>query len=219
MPRAAVADMTAELEADLEAAAADGVPASELVGHDPRAFALSWAREKGVAGPRPLLASMAVAALAGALPGVAIGILFAYGEAISNIREIVREYAPIDSAEAWTAPEWLILVLYVLAALVTYAGVLAAVSAVLRWRLDPAEGVTVRILARALPLIIVCSIGLTVLFAGTQGFSTDLAVMIGDLILPASTLAASVAGVRLYAVKRASRTGAPRTVVLGETVL
>ena len=213
MPRAAVADMTAELEADLEAAAIEGVPASELVGHDPRGFALSWARAKGVAGPRLWLVSTAAAALIGALPGVAIGLLIAYGDALSNVQQIARGYVPNDPSEAWTPPAWLALAVYVLASLVTYAGTLAAVSAVLRWRLDPAAGVTVGLLARAVPLIIAAAIGLTVLFAATQGFSTAPAVVVGDLIVPAFTLAAGVAGVRLHAVRRETRAAALRPVV------
>jgi hypothetical protein len=213
VPRAAVADMTAELEADIEAAAIEGVPASELVGHDPRAFALSWARAKGVAGPRPLLASTAVAALMGALPGVAIGLLIAYGDALSNLQQIGSGYVPNDPSEAWTPPAWLALVVYAAAALVTYAGTLAAVSAVLRWRLDPAADVTVGLLARTFPLIIASAIGLTVLFAATQGFSTNPAVVVGDLIVPAFTLAAGVVGVRLYALRRSRGTAGSRAVV------
>jgi hypothetical protein len=211
--------MTAELEADLEAAAAEGVTAPELVGHDARAFALSWAKAKGVAGPRLLLASTAAAALVGALPGVAIGLLIAYGDALSNLEQIARGYAPNDPSEAWTPPAWLALAVYVLAALVTYAGALAAVSAVLRWRLDPAAGVTVGLLARTLPLIIAAAIGLTVLFAATQGFSTEPAVVVGDLVIPAAALAAGVAGVRLCAVRRVSGAAPGQTVVMREPVL
>jgi hypothetical protein len=207
--------MTAELEADLEAAAIEGVPASELVGHDPRAFALSWARAKGVAGPRPLLASTAAAALVGAFPGVAIGLLIAYGNSLSNLQQIGRGYVPNDPSEAWAPPAWLAFVVYAAAALVTYAGALAAVSAVLRWRLDPAVDVTVGVLARTLPLIIAGAIGLTVLVAATQGFSTSTAVVIGDLIVPAAALAAGVVGVRLYAVRRSRGTAAARVVVPG----
>jgi hypothetical protein len=217
--RADVAEMTAELEADLDAAAAEGVPAPELVGHDPRAFALSWARAKGVAGPRPLLASTALAALIGALPGVAIGLLIAYGDALSNLQQIARGYVSEDPSEAWTPPAWLALAVYVLAALVTYAGVLAAVSAVLRWRLDAAASITVGLLARTLPLIIVGAIGLTVLFAATQRFSTDPAVIIGDLLVPALALAGGVAGVRVWAIRRANGTARHRTAILGETAL
>ena len=218
VPRAAVADMTAELEADLEAAAVEGVPASELVGHDPRAFALSWAGAKGVAGPRLWLATTALTALLGALPGVAIGLFIAYGEALSNLRQLADGYAPIDPEEAWSAPEWLILAFYVIAALVTYAGALAAVNAVLRWRLDPAAGATVGLLARALPLVIAAAIGATVLFAATQGFSADRAVMVGDLLVPAATLAAGVAVVRLRAVRRSRGRVGSSAVVAGRTV-
>jgi hypothetical protein len=211
--------MTAELRADLESAAAEGVPAPELVGHDVRAFALSWARAKGVAGPRPLLATTAVAALAGALPGVVIGLFIAYGDALSNLQEIARGYVSEDPSEVWTPPAWLALTVYVLAALVTYAGALAAVSAILHWRLDPAAGATVGLLARALPLIMAAATGLTVVFAATQGFSTEPAVVIGDLLLPAATVAAGVAAVRLCAVRRASGAAQGRAVAPGAPAL
>jgi hypothetical protein len=216
--RADVREMTAELEADLAAAAGEGVHPTELVGHDPRAFALSWAREKGVAGPRALLASTALATLVGALPGVAIGLLIAYGNALSNLEQIARGYLPNDPAEVWSPPEWLLFAVYVLAALVTYAGALAAVSAVLRWRLDPAAGATVRLLAWALPVIIPLAIGATVVFAATQGFSTDRLVVAGDLLVPAFALAVSVAAVRLHVVRRTSEAATSSPAVLGETV-
>jgi hypothetical protein len=214
--RADVREMTAELEADLAAAAGEGVPPTELVGHDPRGFALSWAREKGVAGPRPLLVSTALAALLGALPGVAIGLLIAYGNALSNLEQVARGYVPNDPARAWSPPEWLALAVYVVAAVITYAGALAAVSAVLRWRLDPAAGATLRLLAWTLPVIIPLAIGATVVFAATQGFSTERAVVAGDLLVPAFTLAASVAAVRLYAVRRTTGASRPRAAALGE---
>lgn len=50
-------EMAADLQADLDAAAADGAPAEALLGTgppDPRAFAASWARERGV-GRQPIL--------------------------------------------------------------------------------------------------------------------------------------------------------------------
>jgi hypothetical protein len=166
-----------------------------------------------------LLASTAVAALLGALPGVAIGLLIAYGDALSNLQQIARGYVSEDPSETWTPPPWLALSVYVLAALVTYAGALAAVSAVLRWRLDAAASITVGLLARTLPLIVVGAIGLTVLFAATQRFSTDPAVIIGDLLVPAFALTAGVAGVRVWAVRRASGTPRRRKAILGETAL
>jgi hypothetical protein len=57
VPVAVADDMAAELAADLEEAAADGVSAADVLGHDasdPRSFAASWAAERGVVpSPRP----------------------------------------------------------------------------------------------------------------------------------------------------------------------
>ncbi len=50
---AVAAEMAADLQADLDEAAADGVGAEELLGDavfDPRGFAASWAEARGVAG-------------------------------------------------------------------------------------------------------------------------------------------------------------------------
>jgi hypothetical protein len=53
VPDALADEMAAELEADLEEAAADGVPIEDVLGsgaRDPRAFAAGWAAERGVVG-------------------------------------------------------------------------------------------------------------------------------------------------------------------------
>jgi hypothetical protein len=55
VPRAVADEMAGELEADLRAAADDGVPAHVLLGveeHNPRGLARAWAIERGVARPR-----------------------------------------------------------------------------------------------------------------------------------------------------------------------
>jgi hypothetical protein len=55
VPDSLAQEMAAELEADLAEAEADGVSAAELLGEsDPRRFAATWARERGlVAEPSP----------------------------------------------------------------------------------------------------------------------------------------------------------------------
>ncbi|MGH3009887.1 MAG: PASTA domain-containing protein [Gaiellaceae bacterium] len=55
VPEPAMDEMAAELAADLQDAEADGVAASDVLGvgaSDPRAFAASWAAERGVIYPR-----------------------------------------------------------------------------------------------------------------------------------------------------------------------
>jgi hypothetical protein len=105
--------------------------------------------------------------------------------------------------DGWYPPGWLILAFYFAGALVAYAGALAAVGAVLRWRLDSAAATTTRLLAVALPPSMGAAVGATMLFAWSQGFSTEQAVVVADVVLPAALLAAAAAGVRLYAVSRA----------------
>jgi subtilisin family serine protease len=160
--------------------------------------------------------STSLAALLGALPGVAIGLLIAYGNALSNLEQIGRGYAPNDPTAVCVPPEWLAFAVYVVAALVTYAGALAAVSAVLRARLDRAAGATLRLLAWTLPVVIPAAICVTVLFAATQGFSTDRTVVAGDFLVPAFTLVASVAGARMHAVRRTAASARPHVAALGE---
>ena len=77
-------EMAAELTADLDEAAAEGVPAVEVLGagaYDARAFAASWAAERGIvppsAGrlPRRTLPTLAALALVLAIVGAALVIV------------------------------------------------------------------------------------------------------------------------------------------------
>src|SRR5262249_14514371 len=89
VPDFAANEMAADLEADLNEAEAEGVPAEELLGtsaFDPRSFAASWAAERGVipparhgdGHPRKLLMLAAIATLAVlALIGAAVALLAA----------------------------------------------------------------------------------------------------------------------------------------------
>src|SRR5262252_3108598 len=56
VPDAVADEMAADLAADLDEAAAEGVPTEEVLGagaRDPRSFAAAWAAERGVIGSRP----------------------------------------------------------------------------------------------------------------------------------------------------------------------
>lgn len=89
-------EMAADLTSDLEEAEADGVTAAEyLSGSDPRAFAVSWATERGVI-PAPTggqssrrrpLALMAFTALA-ALTVIVAALLLATGEPKVTLKAI-----------------------------------------------------------------------------------------------------------------------------------
>jgi hypothetical protein len=83
VPDSVAAEMAADLEADLDEAAAEGVSAEVVLGSsafDPRSFAASWAAERGVIGQTPrmrrrshlpaAIAAFALVALVGA--GLAI---------------------------------------------------------------------------------------------------------------------------------------------------
>jgi hypothetical protein len=192
------AEMAADLEADLAAAAADDVSAEEYVGHDPRAFALAWATERGVVEPRPRLVSTAFAALAGAVPGTGFALFVAYGLSSSGMAEILGG----SGGQALSLPPLLLVALYGLGAVFAYAGALAAVYAVLRWRLDPVAAGTVRSLASLLPGGTAIAIGLAVAFASTRSFSTDAKTVLGDSLVAAAVFGLTVAGVRLRAVSR-----------------
>jgi hypothetical protein len=61
VPDPVVADMAAELTADLDEAAAEGGSPEDVLGSaasDPRSFAGAWAAERGVASPQPLTARL-----------------------------------------------------------------------------------------------------------------------------------------------------------------
>jgi len=99
-------------------------------------------------------------------------------------------------------PAWLIGVLCVVGAFFAYAGAVGAVAAALHWRLDPAVTRTVRSLAAALPVATAGAVGATVIYSSRQDFSTDLRVVLADVVVAAGVFAAGVALVRFDAVRR-----------------
>jgi hypothetical protein len=199
-------EMAVDLEADIAAAAAEGFSVPSVVGSDVRGFATAWATERGVVGPRLRLALTASAALIGAIPGVAGGLFVAYGLSSEAMGELfgAGHYRVGNTMyqSALTVPEWLLLLLYVLAALFAYAGAVGAVAAALYWRLDPALRATVRLLAFALPGAVALAVAATVAFAATRDFSTSTRVVGADVVVAAFVLGASVAALRYGAVRR-----------------
>jgi hypothetical protein len=194
--RVVAAEMAAELEADLAAAWDDGVSPEEYVGGDAQAFARAWATERGVVEPRARLASTVLAALAGAVPGAGFALFVAYGLSSTGMADILG-----DGGQVLTLPLVALLVLYGLGAVFAYAGALAAVAGVLRWRLDPAASRTVRSLASMLPVGTAVAIGLAVAFSSSRSFSTDLHTVLGDVTVGTAVFAAAVAAVRLRAIR------------------
>lgn len=204
--RRVAVEMAADLRADLAAAAEDAIPAEQYVGSDPRAFALAWASERGVIEPRARAASTALAALVGALPGATFALFVAYGLSSTAMAEILDRPIQHGFPEALALPPSLLLALYALGALFAYGGALAAVSGLLRWRLDPAVSGTVRSLAVWLPVGTAVAIGASVSFASTRHFSTDARVVVGDVIVAAAVFAGSVIATRLRVIQRARQT-------------
>jgi di/tricarboxylate transporter len=198
--RRVAAEMAADLRADLAAAAEDAIPAEQYVGSDPRAFALAWAAERGVIEPRARAASSALAALVGAREAVLDRTVEELGDRPS------RSLWPTVSREALAIPPSLLLALYALGALFAYAGALAAVSGLLRWRLDPAVSGTVRSLAVWLPVGTAVAIGASVSFASMRHFSTDARVVAGDVVVATAGFAVSVIATRLRVIQRARQT-------------
>jgi hypothetical protein len=210
VPRSEAAEMLAELDADLAAAAAADVRPEDYVGADPRAFAIEWAEARGLVRPRLRLLSVSAAALVGALPGAGFALFAAYGlssQAIGDIFGTPLRVGENAYQNYFEPPAWLILGLYALGALFAYAGALASVSGVLGWRLDPARAPTQRLLAATLPLGTLSAIGATILFAWSQNFGTTPSVVFADALVAGFVFALFVAGVRVAAVRRQVKPG------------
>jgi hypothetical protein len=204
VPRRDAAEMLAELDADLVAAAEGGVRPEDYLGADPRAFAIEWAEARGLVRPRLRLLSTSAAALVGALPGAGFALFAAYGlssEAIGDIFGTPVRVGENAYQNFFEPPAWLILGLYALGALFAYAGALAGVSGMLGWWLDSARARTQRLLAATLPLGTLGAIGATILFAWTQNFGTSPSVVFADALVAGLAFALFVAGIRVAAVR------------------
>ena len=205
VPKPVAREMAEELEADLGAAAADGVDPADFVGDDARSFATAWARERGAVEPRLLLARTVIVAAIGLVPGTIVGLFGAYGLSSDAVAEILgseHQVAPNHWEMIYDPPGWLILGLYGAGAVFAYAGAVCAVAALLRWRQDPALERTVRALLVALPLATVTAIAATIAFASTQSFSIEIAVVVADGVVALAVFSAAVAAVRAWSVRR-----------------
>jgi hypothetical protein len=201
--RADARSMAAELEADLAAAENDGTSVGTYVGTDLRGFALEWARARGLVRTRLGIVSTAFASILGTIPGAFFALFIAYGMSSQAFAEIFGSPEEVGRASVMTysPPSWLLLGLYALGAVIAYAGALAAVSAWLSWRLDPARKRTLRYLALGMPFGTAAAVFTTVAFAFTQDYSTQRSVVLADVAVAAIVLACSVAVLRLAAVR------------------
>ncbi|MCC6223202.1 MAG: hypothetical protein IT201_06880 [Thermoleophilia bacterium] len=209
VPRAVTVELTEELEADLAAAAADGAEPSAILGADPRRFARDWAAARGAVRARPRLVATALAALVGAIPGVSFALLFAYGLTSRAVGELLslNEYCADPPACTVYLPEtlepapWLLVLLYTMGGLLSYAGAVAAIAAFLHWRLDPAAAATSRLCARALPAGAALAALAGVVVAWTRGFSANIDTALGVVAAAAGVFAVATVLLRLRALR------------------
>jgi hypothetical protein len=210
--RADADEMAAELEADIAAAASEGHGPQTIVGADVQAFARAWAEQRGNVRGRLHLATSAIAALVGAVPGAAFGLFVAYGLSSQAMADIfggkrIRVGPNQYETAPLSVPTWLLLALYALGAMFAYAGAVGAVALALHLRLDPIVRRTVKALAAALPFACVAAVAATVGYASTTDFSTRSHVVIADLLVAAVVFGGCVAAIR-YATVRRVRLGA-----------
>lgn len=201
--REVASEMAAELEQDLATAAAEGIRPQEYVAGDAQGFAAAWATGRGVVRPKPRIGTTVLAAAVGAVPGAGFGLFAAYGlssQAMADTFGTPGRVGENAYENFLQPPTWLLLALYALGAVFAYGGAVAGVAALLRWRLDPAAGPTLRLLVVGLPAATAAAIGATVLFAWTQRFSTAATVVVADALVALAVFALCVAGIRLAAV-------------------
>lgn len=198
-------ELSAELEADLADADADGISADAFVGHDAKALAQQWATERGLARARLRLVTTAMVAVVGAIPGASIGLFAVYGLSTGQLAETFGEQVRVGenaSMPFFEPPLWMILGFYSLASVFAAAGTLLAVRAVLSWQEDPALNRTTRLLTWwALPavgLAVACAMS----FAAYRDFGTDQATVIGDAVVAAVAYGVLLGAVRALAVLR-----------------
>ncbi|MGA9761385.1 MAG: hypothetical protein WBQ14_03085 [Gaiellaceae bacterium] len=202
--RADASSLAAELEADLRAAEEDATSVGAYIGGDLRAFALEWASARGLVRTRLAPLSTALASILGTIPGAFFGLFVAYGMSSAAFAEIFgKPEATGDSTVMVYNPSlWLLGSLYLLGAAFAYIGALAAVSAWLSWRLDPARRRTLRYLAIGLPFGTAAALLGTIAFASTHDFSTQRSVVLADATVALTVFAAATALLRLAAVRR-----------------
>jgi len=202
--RADARAMTAELEADLAAAESDGISMGAYVGSDLRGFALEWARARGFIRTRLALVSTALISIVGVIPGAFFTLFIIFGMSSNAFAQTFgsEERVGKTTVMTYTPSKWLLGCLYLLGAVFAYIGALAAVSAWLSWRLDPARSRTLRYLVLGMPLGTAVAIFVTIAFALTQHYSTNRSVVLAEGFVAVATFAFCVVSLRFAAVRR-----------------
>jgi hypothetical protein len=205
VPRADAKVMLAELKAGLSAAESDGRSLREYVGNDIRGFALDWARARGIARIRIAPIRTAITGVLGCVPGAIFGPFAAWAMSSEGFAKTVgmpRSIAEPVTWEIWEPPIWVVIGLYALGALFAYLGAIAALSAYLSWREDPAKSRTLRYFLLGMPFGITAAILITIAFASTCDFSTDLSITTAYYAVALTVFAVCIAALRLAAVRR-----------------
>ncbi|MCY1141737.1 hypothetical protein OWR29_27385 [Actinoplanes sp. Pm04-4] len=153
--------LSADLRAELEAAAADGFDPAQLVGADPAGFALRVAEEAGVGRTPPRYGQVLGAATAGALLAMVVGFLVVIG-----LHQIL--VALFDLPRGLHVPIWL-------AAAVFYGGVAAAAvtGAVLTVRIGLRDAPRIRHTAARMALLLPPAVAASIAAAVALGWSFD----------------------------------------------
>ncbi|WP_067807502.1 hypothetical protein [Actinomadura formosensis] len=187
------AEMAGELAADLRVALADGRDPQSYVGGDPAGFARAWASERGVVPLRYRTGRLMAASLLGALPGLFAGLFMVFGTSSDELEQVLGRTVDV--------PTWLVMILYTASAVFVWAGVLAAVSAVLRFHADAARRATVGALAVLLPFFAVAAVVGTAMVARLYGYPYGLAV-VAEVTVPLSIMTGLVGVTRVVIVRR-----------------
>lgn len=208
-------EMSRELEADLASARADGRDPDRYVGGDAAGFARAWAASRGLVRAKRRTVTVTAAGLAGLLPGAALAVLavtlpssVVFNDMIGNrsfvtttpgtggLDAIAYNYAGPAAAMGLAA-----YLGYAIAAVVSAAGCITAVSAVLRLSADPLRARTVRLLLRLGPLVILaaCLAGVTAASLGGFTYGADTVAL--TAAASAGTAALGIAIVRLASFK------------------
>ncbi|MEU7932454.1 hypothetical protein [Micromonospora echinofusca] len=176
--------LAADLRAELEAAAADGLDPAELLGADPTEFAVRIAEEAGVERTPPRYGQILGVATAGAMLSLVVG----YVVVISLHQAFV---AAFDLPRSVRVPVWLAAgVFYGAVAAVVVAGAVLAIRIVLRDA--PHIRHTAARMALLLPPAIAAAIAAAVAFAWSLNYPlTPLAIAAEAAIVLAAFLAAT----------------------------
>lgn len=201
--RAVIDELTAELEADLADAEADGISADGFVGQDAGALARQWATERGLARARLQVMLTAAAGVLGGIPGVGLGLFAVYGLSTGQLAETFGEQVRVGQNATmpfFEPPLWMILGFHSLAGMFAALGTLLAIRAVLSWQEDPALRQTTRLLVWWVVPAVGLAAAAAMSFAAYRNFGTDQATVIGDAVVAAVAYGVVLAAVRAIAV-------------------